>query len=257
MQKELKDLRAKSARLFAKAEFMQFEERPMLTSLFESAVGSLLFQEFKLELEIKLAYLEVDLVQAYINHNAPIDQERIDTQLKAAQEDYKAQLEQREAEIKAAEEYLNSPALSIEESRELRDLYRMLAKALHPDLHPNQTPEEHDLFLKAVSAYRNGDLHALRQIALALEGQKVENIPGDDLPTLIEKAREAVAIYQERIDLMNSQFPFIYRDRILNPEWIREQQVEIGERLAKAKARLQEIKNYLMMLKLWKPESLS
>ena len=218
MQQELKELRAQSAKLFAQAEYMQFEERPMLTSLYQSAIGTLLYEEFKLTIEIQLANLEISLVQAYINHNAPIDQARIDDKIKAAQQEYKARLEQKEAELKAAEKFLNSPAYSLEESIELRDLYRMLAKALHPDLHPNQTPEEHDLFLKAVSAYRNGDLYALRQIALALEGQQVDEIPQEDLQTLIEKARESIAIFQERIDLMNAQFPFIFKDQILNPE---------------------------------------
>ena len=257
MQAELKELRARSARLFAKAEYMQFEERPTLTSLYESAIGSLLFQEYKLEIEIKIVDLEISLVQAYINHNAPINQERIDSQIKAAQEEYRSSVERKEAELKAAQEFLNSPALSKEESSELRELYRMLAKALHPDLHPNQTQEEHDLFIKAASAYRCGDIHALRQIALYVKGQQVEDIPSEDLAGLIEKAREAIAVYQERIDLMNGQFPFLYRDKILDAGWIREQQVEISERITKARSRLQELRNYLMMLKLWKPESLS
>ena len=257
LQQELKDLRAQSAKLFAQAEYMQFEERPMLISLYQNAIGTLQYEELKLTIQIQLANLEISLIQSYINHNAPIDQERINTKIKTAQEEYKARLEQKEAELKAAENFLNSPALSQEETTELRDLYRMLAKALHPDLNPNQTPEEHDLFLKAVSAYRLGDLHVLRQIALALESQQAIEIPQDDIQTLIEKIRESIAVFQERIDLMNAQFPFLFREQILNPEWIREQQVELTERINKAKARLQELKNYIMMLKLWKPASSS
>ncbi|MBR3284871.1 MAG: hypothetical protein IKI70_01165, partial [Bacteroidales bacterium] len=68
MQQELKELREQSARLFAQAEYMQFEERPMLNSLFEASVGTLLFEEFKLCTQIKLTQLEINLVQAYINH---------------------------------------------------------------------------------------------------------------------------------------------------------------------------------------------
>ena len=257
MHMELEELQAQSAKLFAQAEYMQFEERPMLTSLYQSSIGTLVYEEFKLTIQIQLTNLEINLVQAYINHNAPIDQRRIDDQVKAAQLEYNARLEQKEAELKAAEDYLNSPVLSLAETMELRDLYYKLAKALHPDLNPNQTKEERDLFLKATIAYRNGDLQALRQIALAVEGANVKDIPEDSLQTLIEKARESIAIFQERIDLMNTQFPFIFREQILNPEWIREQQEEMKERIDKAKTRLQELKEYLMMLKLWKPDSLS
>ena len=257
MQQELQELRAQSAKLYAQAEYMQFEERPLLVSLYQSAVGTLLYEEFKLTIQIQMANLQINLIQGYINHNAPIDQARIEEKLKAAQLEYKARLEQKEAELKAAENYLNSPALSLEASKELRDLYRLLAKALHPDLNPNQTQEEHDLFLKATSAYRMGDLQALRQIALSLENKNIEDIPKDDLPTLIEKARESIEIFQERIDLMNAQFPFIFKDQILNPEWIKEQQAELTERIEKAKTRLQELQNYIIILKSWKPDSSS
>ena len=257
LQKELKELRAHSAKLFAQAEYMQFEERPMLTSLYEAAVGTLLFEEFKLGIQIKLTQLEISLAQAYINHNAPIDQSRIDEQIKAARETYRARIEQKEAELKAAEEFLNAPALSLEATKELRDLYRMLAKALHPDLNPNQSQADRDLFIRAATAYRAGDLATLRQIALCLQGERPDALPDDDLVSLIEKVKESIAIFQERIDLMNSQFPFLYRDQILDPEWIRHQQEDLKQRIANATNRLKELKDYLMMLKLWKPDSSS
>ena len=60
-----------------------------------------------------------------------------------------------------------------------------------------------------------------------------------------------------RIDQMNSVFPFIYRDKLTNADWIKEQQVEIAERISAARKQLEQCKNYLMMLKLWKPDSLS
>ena len=259
LQAQLKELREKSARLFAKAEYMQFEERPMLNSLYEASVGVLLFEEFKLLIHIKLTQLEINLTQAYINHNAPIDHYRIDEQVKAAQKEYQARIEQKEAELRKAEEFLSAPCLSKEETKELRDLYRTIAKALHPDLHPDQGREECDLFIKAASAYRKGDLQTLRQIAILIETKNLDinGLPSQDLLTLIEKARESIAIFQERIDLMNSQFPFIYRDRILDPQWIKAQQEELKERISKATTRLKELQDYLMMLKLWNPASSS
>ncbi len=259
LQAQLKELREQSARLFAQAEYMQFEERPMLNSLYEASVGILLLEEFKLLIQIKLTQLEINLVQAYINHTAPIDHARIQTQVKAAQKEYQARIEQKEAELKQAEDYLNSPCFSKEETDELRNLYRIIAKALHPDLHPDQSREECDLIIKAASAYRLGDLQTLRQIALLIQTNNLDlsGLPNEDLLTLIEKAKESIAVFQERIDLMNAQFPFIFKDQILNPEWIKEQQAELTERISKAKDRLKELQDYLMMLKLWNPDSSS
>ena len=257
LQAQLKELQEKSARLFAKAEYMQFEERPMLNSLYEASVGVLLFEEFKLLIQIKLTQLEINLTQAYINHNAPIDHRRISDQVKAAQQDYQAKIEQKEAELKKAEDFLSAPCLSQQETTELRNLYRTIAKALHPDLHPDQGREECDLFIKAASAYRKGDIQTLRQISILLQTKNIQDIPGQDLLTLIEKAKESIAIFQERIDLMNAQFPFIYRDKILDPQWIKEQQEAMKERITNALNRLKELKDYLMMIKLWNPDSSS
>ena len=263
LQAQLKELQEKSARLFAKAEYMQFEERPMLNSLYEASVGVLLFEEFKLLIQIKLTQLEINLTQAYINHNAPIDHRRISDQVKAAQQDYQAKIEQKEAELKKAEDFLNAPCLSQQETTELRDLYRTIAKALHPDLHPDQGREECDLFIKAARAYNLGDLQTLRQIDLFIQTNNIDglnsldNLPHQDLLSLIEKAKESIAVYQERIDLMNDQFPFIYRDKILDPQWIKEQQENVKERIQNALNRLKELKDYLMMLKLWNPDSSS
>ena len=257
LQAQLKELQEKSARLFAKAEYMQFEERPMLNSLYEASVGILLLEEFKLLIQIKLTQLEINLTQAYINHNAPIDHRRISEQVKAAQQDYQAKIEQKEAELKKAEDFLNAPCLSKVETKELRNLYRTIAKALHPDLHPDQGREECDLFIKAASAYRKGDIQTLRQISILIQTKNIQDIPGQDLLTLIEKAKESIAIFQERIDLMNAQFPFIYRDKILDPQWIKEQQEAMKERITNALNRLKELKDYLMILKLWNPDSSS
>ena len=113
------------------------------------------------------------------------------------------------------------------------------------------------MFLKAVTAYRAGDIHILRQIALAIAEETIEEIPETDLPRLIEQAKSSVEAFQRRIEKMNAQFPFIYRKQLRDEEWLKEQKVEITERITQAKAQLEQKKNYLMMLKLWKPDSLS
>lgn len=257
LQKELEELRQKSAKLYFQTEYMQFEERPLLYSLYESNIGKMLFEEFQLNVEIRLVGLETQLVQAYINRNQRPYEEEIAERLRLEKSKFKAELDDKEAGIKAAQDYLSAPTYSKEETEELRDMYRLIAKALHPDLHPEQGQKEKELFLKAVSAYRAGDIHVLRQITLALAKDDIEEIPEVDLPRLIEQTRASVEAFQSRIELMNKTFPFIYREQLKNPDWFKEQQVEIAERIAAAKKQLEQKKNYLMMLKLWKPDSLS
>ncbi|MBR5432618.1 MAG: hypothetical protein IK119_09630 [Bacteroidales bacterium] len=257
LQEQLEKLRQESSKLYLQAEYMQFEERPLLYSLYETNIGKLQFEEFQLSVKIRLVNLEAQLIQAYINRNERPDEHQIAERLRLEQEKFKGELDDKEAQIKAAQDYLNAPSYSKEETEELRNLYRIITKALHPDLHPEQTQKEHDLFLKAVSAYRMGDIHVLRQIALAITDEAIDKIPDDDLPSLIEKAQASVDAFKTRIDKMNKEFPFIYREQLKNEDWIKEQKVEISERISTARKTLEQKQQYLMMLKLWKPDSLS
>lgn len=257
LRKELETLRQRSSELYLQAEYMQFEEQPFLCSLYETTVGTLLYEEFVLKVQIQILNYEITLRQAYMNRNQKANEAEIAVKIESASEKYKVEIEQKEAEIKAAQDYLKSPAMSLEESKELRDLYRMISKALHPDLNPNQTQREKDMFLKAISAYRIGDIHVLRQVALAIADEKITDIPDESLLGLIAKAKKTVREFEERIRKMETQFPFIYRDQLNDENWINEQKVEISERIAKARKQLEELNNYLTILKLWKPESLS
>lgn len=257
LQLQLEKLRQESSRLYLQAEYMQFEERPLLLSLYETNIGKLQFEEFQLGVRIRLANLEAQLYQAYINRNERPNEQQISERLRLEREKFKAELDDKEAQIKAAQDYLNAPSYSKEETEELRNLYRIITKALHPDLHPEQTQKDHDLFIKAVCAYRLGDIHVLRQIALAIADQSIEEIPNDSLSSLIENAQASVDSFKKRIDKMNAEFPFIYRDQLKNQEWINEQKVEISERISAAKKKLEQQQNYLMMLKLWNPDSLN
>ena len=257
LQEELERLRKESSSLYLRAEYLQFKERPALTALYERYIGTLLLEEFQLKVRIRLAILEAQLVQAYINRGERPDEEQIAVRIRLEQEKFQEEIDQKEAEIKAANDFLAAPVYSKEETEELRGLYRMIAKALHPDLHPDLTERERDLFLRAVSAYRMGDIHVLRQIALALTDETIEDIPEEDLPALIEKAKESISALKERIRLIESQFPFNYREQLQDQTWIKEQQVEITERIAEARKELENRTNYLTALKLWKKDSLS
>ena len=252
LQEELERLRQESARLYLQAEYMQFERGPFLVSLYEKHIGKRLLEEFQLKAKIRLAVLEAQLLQAYINRGETPDEEKIASRIQYEREKFKAEIEQKEADIRAANDYLDSPVFSKEETEEIRGLYRLIAKALHPDLHPEVSDRGREMFLRAVAAYRLGDIHTLRQIALSLTEQSTEDIPEEDLPSLIEKARESVRAFTERIDRMSARFPFIYEKQLHDEVWIQEQQVEIAERITEARRELEQRNNYLITLRLWK-----
>ena len=61
--------------------------------------------------------------------------------------------------------------------RELKKLYHRIVKALHPDLNPNLTQAQLNLFNNAVNAYESGDLNTLSIISVMVSELILSDIP--------------------------------------------------------------------------------
>ena len=130
----------------------------------------------------------------------------------------------------------------------MRDLYRKLFHRLHPDLHPEQTEWERELFLKVQDAYEKGDLDRLRELAEQLEAgmptEAVDNDTTEEWEERVNRLKEEIAKIREEIAYILGQFPFTYRDKLNDQEWIAETQAMLRkeiEYLEKEKSRLEQI----------------
>ena len=253
----LEELKRESANLFNKRDEMMTYESPRLYALYLTEIGQLKYEEFTLETEVKVLTLRLSLIQSYINRNKAPDFEAIDEQIRIEKENYQKILNEKMADIKAAKEYMAAPLMTVEESRELKATYTLLVKKLHPDINPNQTERELELFLKTVAAYKMQDLATLRQILLMLDTDSMEALPADTLQDQIEKMEKTVAGIKERIEQLEQQFPFNLRDKIFDKEWVAEQKRLIKESIEALKVKKQSLEQMLMAYRSWKPESLS
>ena len=253
----LEELKRESANLFNKRDEMLTYEYPRLYSLYLTEIGQLKYEEFSLQTEVKILSLRLSLIQAYINSNKAPDFEAIEEQIRIEKENYQKILEEKMADIKAAKEYMAAPLMTPEESREMKAIYVLLVKKLHPDINPNQ-PERHtELFLKAVAAYKTQDLATLRQILLMVDTDSVEDLPADTLEDQIEKLEKTVESIRQRIAELEASFPFDLRDKIYNKEWVAEQQNLLKESINALTVKKQSLEQILMAYRSWKPESLS
>ena len=130
----------------------------------------------------------------------------------------------------------------------MRDLYRKLVHRLHPDLHPEQTDWERELFLKVQDAYEKGDLDRLRELAEQLEAgmptEAVDNDTTEEWEERVNRLKEEIAKIREEIADILGQFPFTYRDKLNDQEWIAETQAMLRkeiENLEKEKSRLEQV----------------
>ena len=253
LKEEYERLQQEYAALVAERDELENSEGPRLTALYMEAVGQLQYEVLVLQYEIALLKQKRDLLQAYKNRGEKADLNYVDEQVETTAKTYKENIQREEEKIKQAKAYIEEQKeeekkSQEDEKRELRDLYRKLVHRLHPDLHPEQTEWEKELFLKVQDAYEKGDLEKLRELAQQLEAgmpaDAVDNETTEEWEERVNQLKEEIAKIREEIARILQEFPFTYRERLNDPEWIVQTQdmlrKEIAE-LEKEKTRLEKI----------------
>jgi hypothetical protein len=257
LKEEYERLQLEYAALVAERDELENSEGPRLTALYMEAVGQLQYEVLVLRYEIALLKQKRDLLQAYKNRGEKADLNYVDEQVEATAKTYNENIQREEEKIKQAKAYIEEQKEEEKknqenEKRELRDLYRKLVHRLHPDLHPEQTEWEKELFLKVQDAYEKGDLEKLRELSQQLEAgmpaDAVNNETTEEWEERVNQLKEEIAKIREEIEKILQEFPFTYRERLNNPEWIAQTQdmlrKEISE-LEKEKIRLEKIVNIM------------
>lgn len=109
-------------------------------------------------------------------------------------------------------------------SDKIKRLYRKIVKRLHPDVHPNLTEHEKELWNRAVKAQQDGDLNQLERIWDELSGMDAPEDIFDDTPEgcaklreLLEKLRVRMRLLELEIEHIKSDFPYKLKSFLEDP----------------------------------------
>lgn len=211
-------------------------------------IDRLQYERLALQIVCKALQMRQQLMQAYINRDGNPDLEDVERQIQGAVTEYNKILEEEAERLKTAREFLNAPLMSEEEGREMKDLYKFPVRQSHPDFHPDQAEREADLFLQVQTAYKLCDIDELREIALLLDSKKLDKTDlaetYDELQHKVKLIEDKIKDIREKIDKLLSSFPFIYREKLDDREWVEEQQNMVKqdiENLKETKSKLERI----------------
>lgn len=222
---------------------------PVILGRYAAAFGSRLKTLHALQIESAKLKREIDLIQADINAGTDIDFERIQAILDEEFAAWEAKLREEAAMFADHVEILNR-LQKPERVRKLRDKFRILARRLHPDLHPGQSAGDAALWHRVAAAYEKSDLDELTALEIiTAESKQVTNSDS------VESLRDQLAALRARLEQLvlsirqrGREWPFDQLEVLDNPQFLAERQLDFDTRIGEATKLRDQRKHWLSTL---------
>lgn len=255
--------------LITKRDDILLREGPLLEAVYMEAIGQLQYEMICLQYDISLLKLERDLLQAYINRGEKPDRKVVDEKVNETAQTFNENIHREEEKIKESKEYREQHSQEYkefteqnteeqnkereDEKAELKKIYKRLVHRLHPDLHPDQSEWERELFLKVQEAYREGNLERLKELEAELDAgmpsDSVDNESIEDWEERVKKLKEQIEIIKHEIEEIENNFPFTYRDKLNDQDWISARQKDIQAIIDQLKAEKERLEKIVEILR--------
>jgi hypothetical protein len=231
-QEEIRALKQELADLLLEQHELEFHERKRLEAEYMAKIGSLEYKAFEFQCKALRLERKHELIAEAAASRELIELSQIETRLIGEFSARNEKLSESAVRINAAVRMNAAPGRPLSGAaadgggRELRRLYGVLLKKLHPDLNPVQNEQTETLFSAAVNAYRNAALDELRRIYAAAEDRKeLLDAPVGSMDRLLktkERLRERIAVLQKSVGEMKNSYPCNKKDLLEDDAKLRE-----------------------------------
>ena len=250
LTKELEQLHLEFLDLFTRHKEMVESDSVFLISVYLEKLGHLQLELLQKQTEAARLKMKMNLVQAAINRNERPDLTAIEKKLNERLKNYYTEIMAQSTAMDEAKKVL-SRLISEEVTLKLKEIFRLLAKRLHPDLNPNQSEEEKDLFIKVKAAYDLQRLGDLQKILLFLDESRSEKlllISGDEKKERIEHLKKNIASLKEKIARLKQSFPFSIEALIFDEAYIIQKQAELRAQITAFEEEAAKYNNILTLM---------
>ena len=161
LKREVEKLRTEISMLVLERDHLRLVECKNLETSYMMAFGALEHKAYEAQCQMLRLKRKIEMLQAKRNRQEKIVMAEIERELDAEFAEYRKKLNEQIEKMNEAIKRSQGEFLTAEETKECKRLYRAIVKALHPDLHPDLTAAQRQMFQNAVYAYENGDLETL------------------------------------------------------------------------------------------------
>jgi hypothetical protein len=220
---------------------------PRLQTEYMLSIGKLEYAVFEYQCKILRTKRKIDIIQAFLNREKSYNINEIEKQLDKEYQKYTEKLLEKQKEIESARLKNSSyrKPLTDEEASELKKLYTLIVKKLHPDINSDTTEEQHAQFVDAVNAYKNANLSELRIIYLLLEKTSVTETVNsmDKLKTRKELLINEKEYLLNEIKNIKETFPYTVKDLLQNEVELKNKIDELSNQLTEYQEQYNIIEN--------------
>ena len=196
------------------------------------------YELYKKELELNKLKFKLKLLQTEINHQNDIDLNEINKKVldkyKEYEKNLKNSMNELENIIKHKDNYFE---LDEEDEKELKRIYKILIKKLHPDLNIHQEDFKKELFIKVTNAYKNGDLEELKALYAMLPDEDIEE------KSSLNELKELIHSFEKKIEKIKSDYPYNKLDLLSNEKEIGEYKINIQYLIDSCNEEIEEYSN--------------
>ncbi len=250
LTKKLEQLHLEFLDLFTRHKEMVENDAVLLTSLYLEKLGRFQLELLEKQTEASRLKMKMNMLQAAINRNEKPDLTAIETEINLRLQNYYAQIQAQSEALDQARSLL-SHLLPEEEVQKLKEIFRLLCKRLHPDLNPNQTEEENDLFIKVKAAYDLQRLSELQNILLYLDdanNEKLIAVSSHEKEERIQHLESQIAALKLKIEQLQQSFPFNIEDLIYDEIYILLKQEELQEQIKTVEEEIVKYSNIINIM---------
>lgn len=235
LQAEVTKIRTELSMLVLERDDLLFQECKNIEMAYMLSVGALEYKVYEAECAALRLKRKAELIQAQQNRQEKVILSKIENTLEREFAEYQAKLNEQIDKMNAAlDRNRHGEPLTDAETREMKKIYRAIVKVLHPDLNPNLSSAQIQLFHRAVAAYEHGTLNDLRIINTMISEPVIPVDKSDGLSVLIkEKERLTLLLLhiKEVIVDIKSKYPYTMKVLVQSPEKIAARKTELEEQL--------------------------
>jgi len=251
LKSEVEKMRTELSTLLLERDELQFVICKNIETEYMLKLGSIEYKAYEAQcLSLRLKR-KIELIQVKKNRQEKVIIPAIEETLDTEFAEYQKQLNEQIDKINDALKRSKAEVLSDEDNKKLKKLYRKIVKTLHPDINPDVSQAQVQLFDNAVSAYKNGDLNTLRII-----GEMVGNSPlpeqHKDALTQLSEEKERLQHFlkaiRDSIEQIKSEYPYTMKEIIEDEEQTEQKKKELenilsqyNELISIYKAKIEEI----------------